>query len=91
MHWFTIIYALNQLEQRIFLWKNIENVNQNKHGLWCMIGEFNNVLKTHDMVGGNMVREGEYVDMPSMMEKTRLFEIESVGDYTHGLIRMLRA
>lgn len=49
------------------------------------------MLKTHDMVGGNMVHEGEYVDMASMMEKTRLFEIYSVGDYTHGLIRMLRA
>lgn len=56
-----------------------------------MIGEFNNVLKTHDMVGGIMVHEGEYVDMASMMDKTWLFEIYSVGVYTHYLIRMLRA
>jgi hypothetical protein len=46
-----------------------------------LIGDFNNVLKAADRIGGKLVHESEYVDLVSMMHKTNLSEMDSNGDY----------
>ncbi|KHN06941.1 Transposon TX1 putative 149 kDa protein, partial [Glycine soja] len=46
-----------------------------------LIGDFNNVLKTNDRVGGKMVCEKEYKDLRTMMDNTGLAEMDSKGDY----------
>lgn len=50
-YWMIVIYALNQLEQRKMLWKDIEDLNCQQQGPWFLMGDFNNVLKTQDMIG----------------------------------------
>ncbi|CAJ2662986.1 unnamed protein product, partial [Trifolium pratense] len=81
LHWFTAIYALNQLEHRRRLWKELEDLHQHQQGPWCIMGDFNNVLRAADRIGGKMVHESEYSDMISMMDKAGLSEMDSLGDY----------
>lgn len=79
--WLTSIYALNKFEQRGILCKDIENIHGQQQGLWCLLGDFNNVAKARDRVGGKIVTEDEYVDFNDMLEKTDLREMDSRGDY----------
>ncbi|CAJ2661953.1 unnamed protein product [Trifolium pratense] len=81
LYWFTAIYALNLLEHRRKLWTDLEGLHQQQQGPWCLMGDFNNVLKAADRIGGKMVHESEYSDMASMMEKVGLAEMDSLGDY----------
>ncbi|KAL5172015.1 hypothetical protein HKD37_16G044853 [Glycine soja] len=75
------IYALNKLDQRRTLWTDIECIHGNQHGPWVLLGDFNNVLKAKDRVGGNLVTESEYEDLAKMMRNTGTFEKDSTGDY----------
>ena len=81
MQWLTAIYGFNYLEQRRDLWHDLEAINKTQQGPWCLIGDFNNVLKTNDRVGGKMVCEKEYKDLRTMMDNTGLAEMDSKGDY----------
>lgn len=80
-YWLTAVYAHNQLDKIRKLWKEIEQIQQNIYGPWCVIGDFNNVVKAHDRIGGNAVTEKEYVDMQEMMMRNGLSEMDSTGDY----------
>lgn len=53
----------------------------NVDGPWCLIGDFNNLLRAQDKIGGNMVTENEYKDLVVIMEKTRLHEKESIRTF----------
>ncbi|CAK8579658.1 unnamed protein product [Lathyrus sativus] len=77
--WLTVVYAHNKLELRRKLWHDIEHSQQ--PGPWCIVGDFNNVLRTKDRIGGNRVTETEYIDLQNMMQRIGLFEMESKGDY----------
>lgn len=50
-HRMTYIYSLNNIEQRKKIWKDIENVHGQHQGAWCLIGDFNNGIKTKDRIG----------------------------------------
>ncbi|XP_058756408.1 uncharacterized protein LOC131629639 [Vicia villosa] len=80
-YWLTAVYAHNQLSKRRELWKDIEKIHNSQSGPWCVLGDFNNVAKAQDRIGGRMVTESEYIDMTNMMDNTSLFEMESLGDY----------
>ncbi|XP_058784979.1 uncharacterized protein LOC131659870 [Vicia villosa] len=79
--WLTAVYAHNELERRKTLWKDIERIHENTVGPWCVIGDFNNVAKAQDRIGGNIVTEREFVDMQDMMLRTGLSEMDSSRDY----------
>jgi hypothetical protein len=79
--WMTAIYAHNQPAQRKILWKELDAVHRNQQGPWFLIGDFNNVIKSMDRIGGNLVTEHEFADLNDMMNTTGLFEKESIGDY----------
>ncbi|XP_058722236.1 uncharacterized protein LOC131594157 [Vicia villosa] len=80
-YWLTAIYVMNQLEHRQKLWKDIEDIQCNQQGPWCIIGDFNNVVTSNDKIGGRQVQEHEYKDLCSMMERTGLYEMDSTGDH----------
>jgi exonuclease III len=79
--WMTAIYAHNQPAQRKILWKELDAVHRNQQGPWFLIGDFNNVIKSMDRIGGNLVTEHEFADLNDMMNTTGLFEKESIWDY----------
>lgn len=88
-YWLTAVYAHKQLDKRKTLWKEIERIHKIIIGPWCMIGDFNNVSKAQDRIGGNLVTEKEYIDMQSMMMKTGLSEMDSSWIILHGSLSTL--
>jgi hypothetical protein len=45
------------------------------------MGDFNNVHKAADRIGGRLVHESEYSDLVSMMQQANLSEMDNIGDY----------
>lgn len=58
-NWLTAIYVMNQLEQRRGLWKDIKKIHHQQRGPWCLMGNFNNVLRANYRVGERIVHESE--------------------------------
>lgn len=79
--WMTIVYTLNHLDQRKSLWNDIKGIHYHQQGPWILLGDFNNVLKAQDMIGGTMVTKREYIDLRNMMDQTDLFEMDSKRYY----------
>ncbi|CAK8578493.1 unnamed protein product [Lathyrus sativus] len=80
-YWLTVVYAHNQLNKRRSLWKEIEHLSINIQGPWCVVGDYNNVTKAQDRLGGNVVTEKEYEDLIKMMWNIDLSEMDSIGDH----------
>ncbi|CAK8531456.1 unnamed protein product [Lathyrus sativus] len=80
-NWMTAIYAMNQLDQRRKLWDDLVYIHNNQQGPWFLMGDFNNVTKSMDRIGGNLVTEREYADLRNLMDHAGLFEKDSTGDY----------
>lgn len=55
--WCTTIYASNKLVQRKLLWNDIDKLQQNVQDRWFLMGDFNNVLNTKNIIGGNDFNE----------------------------------
>ncbi|KAK2396003.1 hypothetical protein QL285_057684 [Trifolium repens] len=81
LNWLTAIYAFNHLEQRKMLWKELEAIHYSQQGPWCLIGDFNNVVKAADRVGGKLFHESKYADLVSFMDKAGLSDMDFRGDY----------
>lgn len=45
-NWLTVVHVLNHLEQRRTLWKDIEKLHHQQQWPWCLLGDFNNVMRT---------------------------------------------
>lgn len=52
-YWLTIVYAHNKLQPRSLLWKTLQAYGQREP--WMILGDFNNVVKVRDRIGGNPV------------------------------------
>lgn len=63
------------------LWNDLAKMHQHQQGPWLVCGDFNNVLKSVDRIGGSIVQEKEYADLPELMRNTGLFEIDGNGEY----------
>lgn len=81
LYWIIAIYGANSIDQRRSLWKDIEDIHSNQQGHWVLLGDFNNVTKVRDMIGGKRVRQAEIQDLISMMEKTDLCEMDGIRAY----------
>ncbi|XP_050915875.1 uncharacterized protein LOC127130968 [Lathyrus oleraceus] len=77
----TMIYAFNQVEHRKTLWSKLESLGSSMDRPWVVIGDFNNVLKEEDRIGGQPVSYAEYRDLDEMMHNVSLFENVSKGSY----------
>ncbi|XP_058756286.1 uncharacterized protein LOC131629522 [Vicia villosa] len=79
--WCMAVYAHNTLNLRRKMWEELENIHKITTGPWLVMGDYNNVLSVNDRLGGNKVKESEYSDLASMMDRVGLFEKESKGDH----------
>ncbi|CAK8574668.1 unnamed protein product [Lathyrus sativus] len=80
-NWLAVIYTSNALEQRKGLWKDLTNIQANVTEAWCLMGDYNNVLRAQDRIGGNMVTENEYKDLIDMMDQVGLYEKDGCDDH----------
>ncbi|KAI5382325.1 hypothetical protein KIW84_UN0022 [Lathyrus oleraceus] len=77
---YTVLNKLG-LEKRRVLWKDIERISRQNQDLRCIVGDFNNVMSTHDIVGGNLVQKKEFIDLADMVVNIGLVEVESKWDW----------
>ncbi|XP_058725453.1 uncharacterized protein LOC131596725 [Vicia villosa] len=75
-----VVYAMNTIEQRKLLWKAIATLPRTNRP-WCVVGDFNNVLKSNERIGGRMVVAQEFQDLQDMMDLCGLSEMDNTGDY----------
>ncbi|XP_058722226.1 uncharacterized protein LOC131594147 [Vicia villosa] len=64
-YWLSIIYAHNQLPLRNLQWKTLQEYGQREP--WMILGDFNNVMKVGDRIGGHPVQSHEYTALEDMM------------------------
>lgn len=62
-------------------WKDIENIPRASNNPWSIVGDFNNVLRSTDIIGGRMVIEQEFRDLQGMMDICGLNEMDNLEDY----------
>lgn len=55
-HHLTIVYVHNQLANKRKLWEELIKIKEDIIGPWLVIGDFNNILKIEDMIGGHEVQ-----------------------------------
>lgn len=84
LHWHTAIYALNQLDSRKGLWAGIVELSRTTLCPWILVGDYNNVLKAQDRIGGSLVHLNEYSDLDEKMDLVGLSEANSTCDYHCG-------
>lgn len=72
---------MNQLDQRKILWRDIDRLHQNQQGPWILMGDFNDVLRVMDRLGGRIVTESEFVDLENMMTIVGHSEMDSLRDH----------
>ncbi|XP_058746230.1 uncharacterized protein LOC131619107 [Vicia villosa] len=77
-HHLTIVYAHNQLNNRRNLWQDLIRISVHIQGPWMVVGDFNNILKVDDRIGGNDVHLAEYIDMEDMLANSNLSEHETI-------------
>lgn len=55
---FTVVYASNSVQERKLLWKQITNFSNNinnSYNSWVIGGDFNEILKSSEKIGGNNI------------------------------------
>lgn len=45
------------------------------------MGDFNNVLRSQDRIGGRIVTDNEYGGLSKMLDTTGLYEMDNIGDH----------
>ena len=55
----TFAYGRNLEAQRIPVWDDLASISINLDNPWCVLGDFNSVLKPGERIGGNAVTESE--------------------------------
>lgn len=72
-----VVYAHNQLVKRKIMCDEIKERAEIIKGPWIIIGDFNNVLKVTDIIGGTEVQMAEFINLERMMEEIGLYDHET--------------
>lgn len=77
----TMVYGLHTVETRKPLWRVLENIVTSSTGPLIVLGDFNAVIYSDDIVNGNIVSDYECQDMSHLVVRSGLQELKSVGFY----------
>ncbi|KAJ8437064.1 hypothetical protein Cgig2_025911 [Carnegiea gigantea] len=81
-HFFlTLVYGRNLDDQRIPLWETIESIALNMDEPWCVLGDFNTVLRIGERIGDVEVTERETRDYASCINHSGLIEFQYEGAF----------
>ena len=75
----TFVYGLNQLQLRNSLWQHLRTIATTTGEPWCILGDFNAVLKQEEQLVGEVVQHGEIKEFQSCTKDCDLQEIECAG------------
>ncbi|XP_074303377.1 uncharacterized protein LOC141637860 [Silene latifolia] len=63
MFWFTVVYGLNHVNERMELWDSLREYHSKVHGPWIVGGDFNAVMARNERIGGAPVSNAEIKPM----------------------------
>ena len=77
----TLVYGRNLDYQRVPLWEAIESIALSLEDTWCVLGDFNTVLRLGERIGGVEVTERETRDFTSCINQNGLTEFQYEGAF----------
>ncbi|KAJ8420501.1 hypothetical protein Cgig2_019205 [Carnegiea gigantea] len=77
----TFVYGFNQETNRWQMWEDLKGIAQGINEAWCVLGDFNSVLRKEDRIGGAYVLDSEISKFAEWIDVHKLQEIRSSGAY----------
>ncbi|KAJ8420395.1 hypothetical protein Cgig2_013882 [Carnegiea gigantea] len=77
----TFIYGFNHMAQRHPLWADLLTIAHRTTTAWCIIGDFNTILRPEDRIGGDPVEDFELQELQNCLDSCELTELPSTGAY----------
>ncbi|XP_070021784.1 uncharacterized protein [Nicotiana sylvestris] len=74
------VYALNTREERKDLWDKLVSHSRRCTRPWMVLGDFNSILKTEDIIGRNPVTWAEVKDFHNCVVECGLLELPAQGN-----------
>lgn len=75
----TFVYGNNVLEDREGLWQELGRLASLTLEPWLVLGDFNNVLRSDDRLGGLSVTDAECDAFQSVLINSQLQELSYIG------------
>lgn len=76
---FIFVYGSNDFGERKDLQNELDVINENFNGLWCIWGDFNGVINESDRINGKKIIGIEIVDMYEFVIKGNFIEMKIIG------------
>ncbi|KAJ8435425.1 hypothetical protein Cgig2_013923 [Carnegiea gigantea] len=77
----TFVYGFNYEQQRKPLWEDLETISHQMQEAWCVLGDFNTILRKEDRMGGDEVEDYELQELQSYLDSCKLTETPYSGAY----------
>lgn len=75
----TIVYGFNTPGERKTLWKDLRALAANSEKPWCLLGDFNEVLSTSEIDGGNDSWDNGMQDFLDCFEDISVVDLRAAG------------
>ncbi|XP_074288364.1 uncharacterized protein LOC141613524 [Silene latifolia] len=79
--WFTVVYGLNQLNERDDLWNSLRSYHGRVNGPWLVGGDFNSVMASDERIGSAPVTNAETRPMLQTMQDCNLVDLSAQGAF----------
>ena len=77
----TFVYGFNQEGAQESLWHSLLEIAEDLEEPWCIVGDFNSVLYTHDRIGGTSILATEIQEFADTVRDCGLAELPFHGPY----------
>ncbi|KAF9619288.1 hypothetical protein IFM89_006475 [Coptis chinensis] len=89
MFHFTVVYTSNKRAERLILWEDLISLKASFSGPWCVVGDFNNALYSHERIGTVLVHPRETTPFANCLNTIGLYEHKSREGSLLGLTMVL--
>ncbi|KAJ8430951.1 hypothetical protein Cgig2_003535 [Carnegiea gigantea] len=77
----TFVYGFNHAQQRAPMWADLETISHQMQEAWCVLGDFNTILRKEDRLGGGEVADYELQELQNCLDSRELTEMPYSGAY----------
>ena len=77
----TFVYGQNTVNGRLPLWAVLIRLAETIQGPWCVMGDFNAVLRSGERIGGEDIQQNEVVDFADCLTQCELQEVPLKGAF----------
>ncbi|XP_074278228.1 uncharacterized protein LOC141601821 [Silene latifolia] len=79
--WYTVVYGLNQLNERDAIWNSLRSYHGRVTGPWLVGGDFNSVMASDERIGGAPVTNAETRPMVQAVQDCNLVDLSAQGAF----------